>query len=293
MNPEAQLRWEADRRLSTSVAAIAAGMLTLIGGLVGALAYKDFPDDGPAAPVERAHFYADHVSGLLASAAVVSSSVILLAIPLRYLFIAIRARRPEMPKIAGVLAVASPIIVGLTTLAQQVAVSVSTRDWANNNPGDYFKARDATQTDLIIAIAILREAALLALGFAFVMICLNAMRVGLLTRFMGILGIIVGVLFVIPIGAPVPVVEAFWLVALGYLIGGRWPRGVPPAWITGEAVPWPSQQELREEREREAPPPKQPKQPPPAGPAAPEPAVATAEGPAHPSSKKRKRKRRN
>ena len=68
---------------------------------------------------------------------------------------------------------------------------------------------------------------------------------------MGILGIIVGVLFVIPIGAPVPVVEAFWLVALGYLIGGRWPRGVPPAWITGEAVPWPSQQELREERERE------------------------------------------
>ena len=123
-----------------------------------------------------------------------------------------------------------------------------------------------------MAIAILREAALLALGFAFVLICLNAMRVGLLTRFMGILGIIVGVLFVIPIGAPVPVVEAFWLVALGYLIGGRWPRGVPPAWITGEAVPWPSQQELREARERESPAPAAP------APAAAGPAGARARG---------------
>jgi hypothetical protein len=31
-----------------------------------------------------------------------------------------------------------------------------------------------------------------------------------------------------------------WLVYLGLLIGGWVPRGRPPAWAAGEAVPWPS-----------------------------------------------------
>jgi hypothetical protein len=74
------------------------------------------------------------------------------------------------------------------------------------------------------------------------------MRVGLLTRFMGVLGIIVGVLFIIPIGSSLPIVQAFWLTSLGVLFLGRWPSGMPPAWVTGEAQPWPTQQELREAR---------------------------------------------
>jgi hypothetical protein len=72
---------------------------------------------------------------------------------------------------------------------------------------------------------------------------------------MGVLGIIVGILFVIPIGSPVPVVQAFWLVALALLFSGRWPSGVPPAWASGQAEPWPSPQQLRERAEEPAPPP--------------------------------------
>ena len=53
------------------------------------------------------------------------------------------------------------------------------------------------------------------------------MRVGLLTRFMGILGVIVGVLFVIPLGSQLPIVQCFWLIAVGLLILGRWPRRRP------------------------------------------------------------------
>jgi hypothetical protein len=119
------------------------------------------------------------------------------------------------------------------------------------------------------------------------------MRVGLLTRFMGVLGIIVGVLFVIPLGT-LQVVQPFWLLTLTALFLGRWPNGVPPAWKTGKAEPWPTQQEMREEREKtkaarakaagngdaEAEP-------------EPEPAAAVASsGARHSSSKKRKRKRR-
>ena len=61
------------------------------------------------------------------------------------------------------------------------------------------------------------------------------MRVGLLTRFMGVLGIITGVLQILPFGGPLPVVQCFWLLMLGILFLGRWPGGQPPAWRTGNA----------------------------------------------------------
>ena len=84
-----------------------------------------------------------------------------------------------------------------------------------------------------------------------VVICLNAMRIGLLTRFMGVLGVICGALIVLPILSPLPIVQTFWLGAMAVLLAKRWPNGVPPAWTTGEAVPWPSQAEVREKRRAE------------------------------------------
>jgi hypothetical protein len=79
------------------------------------------------------------------------------------------------------------------------------------------------------------------------------MRVGLLTRFLGVLGAIVGALILLgPLsGSPTFVVQAFWLAMMGVLLLGRWPgAGVPAAWTDGEARPWPTQQELREAKDR-------------------------------------------
>jgi hypothetical protein len=78
------------------------------------------------------------------------------------------------------------------------------------------------------------------------MLSLDAMRAGLFSRFMGIFGIIVGVLFVLPLSS-LPIVQVFWLAALGFLFLGRWPQGRGPAWDSGEAIPWPTAQERRGE----------------------------------------------
>src|SRR5256885_298642 len=67
-------------------------------------------------------------------------------------------------------------------------------------------------------------------------VSLNAMLAGLLSRFMGVLGIILGVLFVLPLIAS-PVIQLFWLLALGVLFIDKWPGGRGPAWEAGEAVP--------------------------------------------------------
>jgi hypothetical protein len=116
---------------------------------------------------------------------------------------------------------------------------------------------------------------------------------------MGVLGIIAGALFLLPLDGQLPFVKIFWLLALGALLLARWPGGMPPAWVTGEAQPWPTQQELREQRtalqaERAAAAPEEtPRRPrrgraePPETPAPEPPRVKV-----HSSSKKKKRKRR-
>jgi hypothetical protein len=60
---------------------------------------------------------------------------------------------------------------------------------------------------------------------------------------------IVAATFLLPLDQ-LGIIRSLWLLALGALLLGRWPSGVPPAWSTGEAVPWPTQQDAREARAR-------------------------------------------
>jgi len=110
------------------------------------------------------------------------------------------------------------------------------------------EARDAFGGGAVLLGETLEFFGTFATGLAFVLVSLNAMRVGLLTRFMGILGIIVGVLAVVQLDVP-QLIRALWLVFLGALLAGRL-RTRPPAWETGRAQPWPSQQQIREARQQ-------------------------------------------
>jgi hypothetical protein len=115
------------------------------------------------------------------------------------------------------------------------------------------------------------------------------MRAGLLTRFIGILGVIAGILLVLPQLAPVPIVMWVWLAGLGMLMLGTGRAGLLPAWRTGNAEPWPTaveaaQRRREAEERRQGIEPDEPKKPP---------ARSAPTGRPHPSSKKRKRKRRD
>jgi hypothetical protein len=64
------------------------------------------------------------------------------------------------------------------------------------------------------------------------------MRVGLVTRMVGYVGVLSGALFLFPIGGLVPIVQGYWLAAIAVTLARRWPSGDPPAWASGTAVPW-------------------------------------------------------
>ncbi|HTR73819.1 MAG TPA: hypothetical protein VMH33_00995 [Solirubrobacterales bacterium] len=76
----------------------------------------------------------------------------------------------------------------------------------------------------------------IGLAVALVYSCLWAMRIGLLSRFWGALGIALGV-------AALLLLVQFCLIFFIYfalLLVGKLPGGRPSAWAAGEAVPWPT-----------------------------------------------------
>jgi hypothetical protein len=267
-NPDEQLAWEAKWRVHAAAAAVGAGVLTLGGGLYSQTQISgDFPTVGelqaltPALQGQIAsdvnpgsagvEYLSSKAGELIATSVVMGIGTVLAGFVLLYLFRATKARRPETPEVARYTAVFGSIVVALMGIALQVIISINANDFVNGTD----RTRDAVEAvhsdGGLVIVQALALAGQLAFAFSFVLISLNAMRAGLLTRFMGVLGIIVGVLFVIPIGSPLPVVQCFWLLALAPLFLHRWPSGMPPAWVTGEAVAWPSQQEMREQRLRQ------------------------------------------
>jgi hypothetical protein len=76
----------------------------------------------------------------------------------------------------------------------------------------------------------------LGLAFALLYTCLWAMRVGLLTRFWGSLGMALGVAALLLLIQFTMV----WFLYFALLAAGWIPGGRPPAWETGEAIPWPT-----------------------------------------------------
>ena len=279
-------REDANRRIAVPAAVLGA-VLPLGGAVLSAVRLGDAPANSPG----RLLYIDDHASELVLTAVILGLGAIAIGVALRHLFAATRFRRPEVPRVALVCLLIGPLLYLVGQVASQVILSAQAADFAATGSQTYEEARSVLEDGVLTGVATAVVAGQLALGFAFVMISLNAMRVGLLTRFMGVLGVIVGLLTVIPIGGPLPVVQTFWLLAMAVLFAGRWPQGTPPAWSTGRAEPWPSQQELREERERGG-----------AGrergglPASEPAAEVAAPGPeariAHPASKKRKRKKR-
>ncbi len=135
-------------------------------------------------------------------------------------------------------------------VAYVIGFGSAANDFVSHGSQTYPQAQRAARPESSLLVPqIGNYLGLFIVAVALVLVSLGAMRVGLLTRFLGYLGIIAGVLTIIPL-VPIPIVEAYWLLALAYLLSGRWPSGVPPAWSSGRAEPWPSSQQLRAARAR-------------------------------------------
>ena len=238
---EAQLAWE--RRFAPFAVAAALGAIVLTIGAQAVAAPSLGARDSQR---EQLLNLQAHPDAALAAAIIQSLSFFLVAAVVLYLLRCVRYRRPEgIPSIVEPLVLIAPIVIAVAVILGQLNVSdladkfVASGARTENRAEALFDGQ--SMTPLLINIA-----GHIALGFGFILASLNSMRVGLMTRFMSILGIAIGALNALPgIFPGAGIIEIFWLGAAAMIFLGRWPGGRgeawednPEGWPEGRSASW-------------------------------------------------------
>ena len=186
----------------------------------------------------------EHSGSQLLGGVVSALAIALLAVPLVYIYKAAQARNEQLIGALVFLVLLGPLLFGLQifllTLGQvQVASDFLAQE---AGVGDiYTLAKNLYEDSAAISVAqVLGFISALAIVFGVIYTCLWGVRTGLLTRFHGTLGMALGAAFILPgvSGLALPMLLA-WFMYFGLMIAGRTPKGRPPAWDAGAAVPPP------------------------------------------------------
>ena len=221
----------------------------------------------------------DHASTVTLVSVVQALGFLLLAVPLLYLFRAVRERSPRVrsqflplimlaPVALSVAAVLNGVAAndaatafvegkGTSSLTRTEATKECRAEQSDDASGfrDDFgtggnalsdcataqiendRAEDAIKDTSIRKVAEgVQFGGLLALAFALIYCCLYGMRVGILSRFWGSLGMAIGAASIFGLFQ----LGIIWFIYFGLLVAGWLPGGKPPAWAAGEAIPWPT-----------------------------------------------------
>jgi hypothetical protein len=270
---------ELERRQRLAVPAFAGGVLYLLSSIIISATLNGAPTVGllqglaPALSgvaetsvsprAGEVKFISHHALPLIAGSLLASIAIGVLTLILLLLLDAARFRRPEIWPGARPLVLFGGIGVAVVSFAHQVVSAIETHNFAVGHGFSRHAVDNAlTKGAANQAVQYIDLLAGLSLAAGMIITVLNAQRVGLLPRWMGILGMFTGLLIFLPIGgAQLQIIPAFWLVMMGILLIGKWPRsrstpaqpgdpnnGDPPAWAAGEARPWPSSAQQRAAR---------------------------------------------
>ena len=186
--------------------------------------------------------FADDKTAILFASVLRAIAMGLIAVPLYLLFRAAQARSERVIGAMLGFAVIAPLLLAAQSILVYVGQDQLSSDFvaAAGSGGDIYSLLDdlAEDSTVLISAGVAAQLAGLALIVAMIYVPLQAMRVGLLTRFFASLGMALGVAAVLlPALTPLPL--AIWFGWLGFTILDRVPKGRPPAWDAGEAIPWP------------------------------------------------------
>ncbi|PTL59557.1 DUF4386 domain-containing protein [Paraconexibacter algicola] len=179
--------------------------------------------------------------GLVVSTFLQSASLLLIIVVAWFLYRATKDRNPAtsvwIPR-AGTVGFIVAAVIGVLGFYE-------VRDVADQYLGSGARTLDRAETLLDDArdgalgtINLLTVFGALVSGIWLSLCSLEAGRVGLLTRFLGIFGVGAGLATAIPGLGIGPYLLLGWLGSVGCLALGYWPGGRPPAWDAGRAVPW-------------------------------------------------------
>lgn len=252
-----QIESEIERRSRLGVPAFAGGVLYLLSAIIISGTLKGAPTVGllqgiapalsgetnpPVSPrADEVKFISHHSFALIAGSTLAAVAIGALTLILLLLADATRFRRASMWAGARPLVLYGGGAVALVSLVHQIISAIETHGFAVGADHSNRAVEQALTTGTAnVIVQYLSLLSGLALAGGMITVMLNAQRVGLVPRWVGILGIFTGLLIFLPIGgAQLQIIPALWMVMIGILFVGRWPTE-PPAWVSGEARPWPS-----------------------------------------------------
>jgi hypothetical protein len=230
---ERERRWAKPAAFS----AIAVPVLYIAATAVGQSV--DVPD---GLPTDQIVTVSSHSAAIFAASLLRALSALAFLAPLYLLFRAAQARseRVQGPMLGFVYL--SPIALAVATIVLYIGQDQLASDFITESAagGDVYNLFDDLLGDNTVVTVgqALTQLAGLALVVTMVYVPLQAYRVGLLTRLFGTLGMAFGVIaLLIPQIGMLPLV--IWFGWLGFVILDRVPKGRPPAWDAGVAIPWP------------------------------------------------------
>ncbi|HEY4281045.1 MAG TPA: hypothetical protein VGM91_22725 [Conexibacter sp.] len=235
---------EAPARQRVAIVAGVAALLTVAAPLIVRVAVGSDPTDNA---LTRALTQADHRFAVLIGAGVSVLGLLGITYVLDFLLRATAARDRVAPWVRPTLLIGG-IGLAIFSGALQVVTAIRLEHWATHGTQTWEELKKASDYGALVYLGVIFQ---FAFAIGFILVCLNAMRYGLLTRFLGYLGVLSAVLFVIAL-LPIPIVQAYWLATMAFLLWNVGGAREPPAWAAGRSVAWPSAAEMREERVRAA-----------------------------------------
>jgi hypothetical protein len=254
---------ESARRVRLGVPVVASGVLYLFSAITISAILRGAPSVGvlqglgPALRGEanptvspraaEIKFESHQAFGLIAGSLLASVAIVVLALALLFLFGAVRFRRPLTKGTARPLILVGGVLIAVLTVLNEIVLAIRRHSFATGHNFTTHAVNAITHNVGYDILAIVTPLAGIAFVAGMIMTVVAAVRVGLLPRWMGMVGGVSAVLLLLP-AAELDVIPAFWMVATGILLMGKWPKGDPPAWPEGASCPWPSQAAVRGER---------------------------------------------
>jgi hypothetical protein len=183
-------------------------------------------------------------------------AVVAMISPVIFILRAAAARGGNIPRMAPGLVVIGGILFAITSTIQPIMLVELSKNFATNSGLSFDEYKHLVQAGIPTLIGVGVFLGSVCLAFGVVIASLRAMKVGLFSRFIAMVGVVAGLGLLPPeiIGSFVgPGVVLFifsvasWFLMVAALASNRWPAGRPPAWNDGEAHPWPTAAERREE----------------------------------------------
>jgi hypothetical protein len=265
----AQVASESRRRARLGVPTVAGGVLYLLSAIILNAALSGLPAVGlmqglapalngrpalAASPrAAEVAFLDKRAFGLIAGSVLAAIAVGLLVLVVLFILDATRFRRPQTWPPARPAVLAGGLAFAVLNIVHWVAIAVQAHSFVHGHDfsGKAVDRALLTSGGFGVTLQALGLFVALALAVGMIATMVAAMRAGLLPRWLAVLGMFAGLLFLPLFGSSTfQLIPTFWMVAVGILLLGRLPGGDPPAWAAGEARPWPTQAELRAQREQ-------------------------------------------